>query len=303
MSSKRRSDALPFAAALVTVTLWSSSFVGIRAVGNDLPAGALALGRLLVGSIVLGVMVSFRREPLPPIRDLPAIAACGLLWFGLYNVALNTAEHQVDAGTAAMIINVGPLLIAILAGKVLGEGFPRVLLAGCALAFTGTIVIGLTISGHNRWAVWGIALCVVAAIGYACGAVIQKPLLTRISALQVTWLACTAGALACLPYTPELVGGLRHSTAAVLAWTVYLGIGPTAIAFSTWAYALARTSAGRMGATMYLVAPCAIVLAWTVLDEMPSPLALLGGALCLAGVALVRNSENRIRDMSIDASP
>jgi drug/metabolite transporter (DMT)-like permease len=69
---------------------------------------------------------------------------------------------------------------------------------------------------------------------------------------------------------------------------VYLGAGPTAIGFVTWAYALARTTAGRMGSTTYLVPPLAVLLGWALLGESPPLLALPGGALCLAGVALAR---------------
>ena len=71
-------------------------------------------------------------------------------------------------------------------------------------------------------------------------------------------------------------------------WVVYLGVFPTAVAFTTWAYALARTSAGRLGATTYLVPPVAIVLGWVLLGERPATLALAGGALCLVGVAVAR---------------
>ena len=82
-------------AALVTVVLWASAFVGIRAAGEELSPGALALGRLLVGSAALGAIVLIRREPLPGRRDLPGIAFCGVLWFGIYNVVLNEAEQRV----------------------------------------------------------------------------------------------------------------------------------------------------------------------------------------------------------------
>ena len=49
---------------------------------------------------------------------------------------------------------------------------------------------------------------------------------------------------------------------STLGWVVYLGAFPTAIAFTTWAYALSHTTAGRMGATTYLVPPVTIMLAW-----------------------------------------
>ena len=92
----RRQALLALGAALITVTLWASAFVGIRSAGRDLSPGALTLCRLLVGSAVLGALVLVRREPLPARRDLPGIVLCGLLWFGVYNVALNEAERRVE---------------------------------------------------------------------------------------------------------------------------------------------------------------------------------------------------------------
>jgi drug/metabolite transporter (DMT)-like permease len=279
---------LAVVAALVTVTAWASAFIGIRDAGEEISAGALSLGRLLVGSAALGLMVAIRREPLPARRDLPLIAVCGLLWFGIYNVALNEAERHIDAGTAAMLVNVGPILIALLAGVLLHEGFPRSLLTGSAVAFAGAIVIGLATSDGGLAASGGAALCLVAALSYAGGVVSQKPVLARVSALQVTFLACTIGAIACLPFAPTLVDEVGHASGSAIRWTVYLGLVPTALAFTTWAYALSHTTAGRMGATTYLVPPLAILMAWLILDETPPALAIAGGALCLIGVVLAR---------------
>ncbi|MEA2297525.1 MAG: hypothetical protein QOF77_461 [Solirubrobacteraceae bacterium] len=279
---------MPALAALVTVTLWASAFVGIRTAGHDLGPGALSLGRLVVAALVLGVIVAARREALPPRRDAGRLLLCGLLWFGAYNVILNAAERRVDAGTAAMLVNVGPVLIALLAGLLLREGFPRALLTGCAVAFAGAVVIGLATRQHGVDAGWGAVLCLAAALAYAGGVIAQKPLLERTSGLQITFLACVIGMVACLPFAPALIRELGHARGAAIAWTVYLGAVPTAIGFTTWAYALKRTSAGRMGATTYLVPPLAILLGWVMLGETPPALALAGGLLCLAGVSLTR---------------
>jgi drug/metabolite transporter (DMT)-like permease len=220
---------------------------------------------------------------------------CGLLWFAAYNVILNSAVHRVDAGTAAMLVNIGPIFIAMLAGLLLREGFPRTLLAGCAIAFAGAVVIGLATRERSVHAGWGAALCIAAAAAYSGGVVAQKPLLERTSALQVTFLACVVGAVACLPYAPALVGDVREASASAIAWTVYLGVFPTAIGFTTWAYALRRTTAGRMGATLYLVPPLAVLMGWGVLGEAPPALALAGGGLCLAGVFVARGGVSRRR--------
>ncbi|HEV2902674.1 MAG TPA: DMT family transporter [Gaiellaceae bacterium] len=275
-------------AALVTVVLWASAFVGIRAAGEDLSPGALSLGRLAVGSALLGVFVLAQRGRLPGRRDWAPIVVCGVLWFGLYNLALNEAERRVDAGTAAMLVNVGPILIALLAGWLLREGFPRALVAGCAVAFAGVVVIGLATSERGVSAGWGAALCVAAAALYAGGVVAQKPLLSRASALHVTWLAATVGLVVCLPFAGSLWNELGDADGSSIAWMVYLGVFPTAIGFLTWAYALSRTTAGRMGATTYLVPPIAILIGWMMLGESPAALAFLGGALCLAGVVVTR---------------
>jgi drug/metabolite transporter (DMT)-like permease len=275
-------------AALVTVVLWGSAFVGIRAAGRDLSPGALSLGRLAVASVILGALVLARREPLPGRGDLPRIAVIGLTWFGVYTVALNEAERRVDAGTAAMLVNVGPILIAVLAGLLLGEGFPRMLFAGCAVAFAGVVVIGIATSEQGISAGWGTVLCVVAAFAYAIAVVVQKPLLSHASGLSITWLACTIGAVACLPFAPMLVEELGEASASSIGWVVYLGVFPTSIGFVTWAYALSRTSAGRMGATTYLVPPVAILIAWLMLGETPPGLAFVGGVLCLVGVVIAR---------------
>jgi drug/metabolite transporter (DMT)-like permease len=279
-------------AALVTVVLWASAFVGIRAAAEDFTAGSLALGRLTVATVALGILVGARGWVRPSRRDLALIVASGLLWFAFYNVALNEAERNVDAGTAAMLVNMGPIFIALLAGVFLGEGLPARLLAGCAVAFGGTVLIALAVSaepvpGANP--TLGVVLCVAAAIAYAVGVTLQKPAVRDVPALQVTWIACLVGAVACLPFAPRLAQELGTAAPEGLGWLVYLGLFPTSIAFTTWAFALRHTSAGRLGATTYLVPPIVIALGWVVLGEVPSLVAIAGGTLCIGGVVVARS--------------
>jgi len=296
-----RGQATTVAAVGVTVVLWASAFVAIRYADRQLTPGALALGRLLVGAVALGLLVLIRREPLPGRRQLIGIAVCGVLWFGVYNVALNAAETRIDAGTAAMLVNIGPILIAIFAGLILREGFPSRLFAGCLVSFAGAVVIGVATSRHGLHESLGAVLCVLAAFAYAGGVVAQKPVLRHASPLAVTWLACTIGAISCLPYAGSLGHGLGRAGGSTILWMVYLGVAPTAIGFVTWAYALARTTAGRMGSTTYLVPPLALLFGWAFLSEVPPLLVLPGGALCLAGVAVARTGGRRVnRQTSTD---
>jgi drug/metabolite transporter (DMT)-like permease len=288
-----RERMLALGAGLVTVTLWASAFVAIRSASQHLSPGALALGRLTIASAALGLIALWRREPLPSRRDVATIALVGFFWFGLYNIALNAAERRVDAGTASMLVNVGPIILAVLAGLVLHEGFPRRLFAGCAVALAGVVVIGTATSDQGVAASWGALLCVAAAVFYAVGVVAQKPVLTRVSPLQVTWLACMFGAVVCLPFAFTLRDQLPDAPASSIGWMVYLAIAPMATGFLTWGYALARTTAGRMGSITYLVPPIAILLGWLLLGETPPELALVGGAICLVGVFVAQRRPRR----------
>lgn len=292
-----RTSRLALAAAGVTVVLWASAFVSIRSAGAAYSPGALALGRLLAGALVLGCVLLIRREGLPPRAAWRGILVSGLLWFGVYMVVLNWGEQEVDAGTAAMVVNVGPILIALLGARFLKESLPPRLIAGMAVSFAGAVAVGLSMSGGSgsdgtsggHASLLGVLLCLLAAAAYAGGVVAQKPALAHGSALQVTTFGCLVGAVACLPFAGQLIEEAGRAPLSATLNMVYLGVFPTALAFTTWAYALARTTAGRMGATTYAVPALVVLLAWLVLGELPGPLTLAGGALCLAGVAVSRS--------------
>jgi len=284
MSSKH----LAAAATVITVLLWACAFVVIRSVGAVLSPGAMAFVRLLVGSAALALVALRYRRPFPRGRALAFVLGYGVAWFAAYTVVLNWAEQHLDAGTAALLVNVAPILVTVVAGIVFHDGFPRPVIAGMVVAFTGVVLI--TVGGNGSGAVdsLGIALGLVTAVLYAAGVLLQKVALRSVDAITATWVGCTAGLVATAPFAPQAVGELAHASGGAIAGVVFLGIGPTAIAFTTWAYALARTDAGRMAATTLCVPALAVLLSWVTLGEVPTALGLLGGALCLTGVAISR---------------
>ena len=220
-------------------------------------------------------------------REWALTAIVGIAWYAIYSVSLNAGERHVDAGTAAMLIQLAPILIGVLAGILLGEGFPRMLVIGGLVAFAGTLIIGVaTSTGQADLA--GVLLVLLSATVYAIAMVAQKVVLRRVSALQVTWLACLIGTIACLPFAGQLLGDLTTAPGLSILGVVYLGLVPTALAFSTWAYALSHTTAGKLGVTTFAVPPITILLGWLLLGEVPPLLAIVGGALSLVGVATAR---------------
>jgi drug/metabolite transporter (DMT)-like permease len=283
-----RAPALPLVAVAVTLVLWSSAFVAIRHLGHSFSPGALSLGRLLVGCLALGVVLLTRGWRTPAPRDWLGLVVIGVLWFGVYNVALNAGEHRVDAGTAAMLIQLSPVLVAVLAAVFLKERATPMLGVGLLVAFAGVVLIATSTSDGGRRDPVGVLLCLVSAAAYAVSLIFQKPLVSRLSAIEVTWVACTIGALACLPFAGSLLRDTAAASTGDIAWVVYLGVFPTAIAFSTYAFALSSMTAGNLSVTTYLVPPITVLLSWAFLSEAPPAMAYVGGVLCLLGVGLAR---------------
>ncbi len=283
-----RERLLVVAAIVVALLSWASAFIVIRAVAADFDPGALTLGRLAVAVLALAAVQLLRGAWVPPTRrEWLLLAAFGVAWFLIYNLALNAAEHELDPGTAALLVNVAPLIVALVAGSLLGEGFPRWLIIGAVVAFGGIALIGVATASGALSAV-GVLLALVAAVTYAIAVLVQKPLLRRLPGLQVTLIGVAIGAVGSLPWSGGLIAQVAAAPPAATAGVVYLGLVPTAIAFLAWAYALQRMPAGRLITTTYLVPVIATIAAWPLLGEVPPPLALLGGLLCLVGVALTR---------------
>jgi drug/metabolite transporter (DMT)-like permease len=284
-------------AIAVTVLAWASAFIVIRGTAPYFTGGAVALGRLVVGTVLLGIVVLIgRRWVWPTRREWIYIATFGVAWFGGYNVALNIAEHTLDAGTTAMLVNIGPILIALGAGIFLREGIPRWLAIGAGVAFLGVVLIGIASTGGHLGSGVGILWCLLAALLYTTGVLFQKPALRRLPNAQVTWLGCLIGMVACLPFSPQLVSGLHSAPTAGWLGILYLGAIPTSLAFSTWAFALSRLPAGQLGVSTYIVPAIAILLGLLVFGVVPPILAIVGGVVCLVGVALSRRRPRAVPD-------
>ena len=273
------------AAAAVTVLCWASAFIAIRSAGPHYSAGSMALLRMLVGTIALGFIVLRNGFVAPPKKAWLGIAAWGIGWFCLYNLALNQAERMIDAGTAAMLVNLAPLMVIVIGGF-LGEGFTKALLIGAPISFFGVVLIGMQHSGNATLS--GLLLALLAAVLYAGCTLIQKQLLKTVDSVTLTWTGAALGTAALLPWTGAMIHDLGHAPASATASGIYMGIFPTAIAFTTWAYVLKRSSAGKTSATTYVVPALAILMGWALLGETPTALTIIGGVLCLLGVFITR---------------
>ena len=273
-------------ALALALMLWASAFVGIRAGLQAYTPGHLALLRFLIASTALLVYALITRMRLPLLRDVPGLLLMGFVGITLYHVALNYGEQSVSAGAASVLVATVPCFTALLATFFLRERMRLWGWLGVIVSFIGvTIVVG-GVSGGLHFTP-GALLILLASLAESVYFVMQKPYLKRYNGFELTTYTIWAATLCLLVYAPGLVQQVQVAQLKATETVIYLGIFPAAIAYATWAFALARMPASNTTSFLNIVPLLAVIIAWLWLGEMPSLLALIGGGVIIAGVALV----------------
>jgi drug/metabolite transporter (DMT)-like permease len=286
------SSRLPAVALAVTVGLWASAFPAIRVGLAGLGVAGLSVLRLAAASAALAVVAPVLGVRRPRRRDVPLIALCGASGMTAYQLLLNWGEQRVPAGTASLLIAVAPVFSVLLAARFGGERLTRSTILGSAVALTGAAVVALAAgpAGFSGCAL--VVLAAAAAQGLYHAA--SKPLLARYTGLEVACYAMWAGLAFAVPLAPAAVLALVQAAgrtpgglASALWPAVFLGLLPSALGFVTWGYAVARCRLAVATSALYLVPPAALAVSFAWLGEVPSVLAVTGGLVSTAGVAII----------------
>ena len=157
---------------------------------------------------------------------------------------------------------------------------------GIAVSFLGALVIALG-KGSSITLSWGAGLILLASMSASAYNIIQKTMLDRYRPLEITTWAIWAGTLLLLPFCGGLLGQVRAAPLGDTLAVVYLGVGPAALAYVTWAVVLSRLPASRASSILFVVPVVAFLVGWVWLGEAPTLIDLAGGVLAMGGVALV----------------
>jgi len=300
--SGTRIDARVALAILVTILAFSSAFAAGRAALKGYSPEHIALLRFLIAAAVLFVLGLLTRMPLPARRDVPMLAAMGFAGFAFYNVVLNLGQRTVSAGASSLIVNISPVLVALLAGYFFHERLTRWAWIGFGICFTGVALIATSTGQGLRFSP-GVFPLLLAACGLAIYSVGQKALLKRYSPRQFITYAIISAALMLLIFLPGLTDEVSTASAEATLSVVYLAIVTSVIGYGSWSYVLSRLPASRAGSFLYFNPAVATLVAWVWLGEAPAPLMLVGGALVLAGVIVVntRGRAPALADLTPDA--
>jgi DME family drug/metabolite transporter len=221
-------------------------------------------------------------------RTLGPLLVSGLAMAG-YQVCYFTAVTLTGvAATALLAICSAPIMIAVLAAAVLGERLTPIVLLSLAMAVTGTalLVVGprgvAELAGHFGV---GALLALGAGLCYAVYAVAAKGLLARLQPLTAAAGTFTLGAVF---LTPAALGaGLPQLQLAALPLLLYLGIGPTALAYALFSAGLRRVPATVAGIATLLEPLTATTLGVLVFGESLGAAGAVGAGLMVAALVVL----------------
>ncbi len=274
------------AALAATILLWGSAFPAVRVVLSAFPPGELAAIRYLIAAVILTVMAVVARPPAPRRGDVPRLLLLGLIGICLYNLAVNAGQRTVAAGPGSFIVNTAPVFSALAAVLWLGERMRWAGWAGMLVSLSGIAMIAFG-EGHGMTLSLGVGEMAAAAILWAAYTVLQKPLLPTYGALGVVCYAAWSGTVMLSPFMPNALICAAHASTRDLALLAYLAIGPSAIAFTTWSYALSLVPVTRVMPFLYAVPLVALAMGWLFLGEIPPAASLVGCVLIITGLVVV----------------
>lgn len=293
-------------ALLLVVLIWGLNFPIIKVALETMPPYVVNAFRFAVSAAVLGGIHGWRTRDEPggfwaPMREHGwTVVGLGLLGYVVYQWCFIVGVNATSAGSAALIISSSPVWTAIIA-RVLGmERLPLGAWGGLALSLAGTILV--VVAGHNapnfaNDTLFGNTLMLGGALLWAAYTVLSRPVLK--AGVSATGLAFF-GILLSLPVLWGLgVGELDAvdwANVDLTVWAALLFSGgfSTGIAYALWNTAIQRVGPSATAIYNNLVPVVALASGVVLIGEAVTLYQLLGGALILSGLVLMRRARRRV---------
>jgi len=274
---------LPAALPFVFAVLWASSYAAAKIGLADITPYAFVAVRLAIAAVAAIVMVAVLKRPWGPVkRRWPHLLIGGALVHGLALATAHKALISVAATPAALVHAFHPILTAALGVWLLNERFAWWQWLGVALGLAG-VVLGVP---HN--ADFGVmALLGLSLFGLSGGTLYLKKFAADVPPFEATAVQLIGGALMAIFLmiffeTPH--AHLTPSLIVAMTWNVlFMSIGGMAI----YNLMMDRYGAAKAASGFFIVPGASALIAWALLDEHLSTIALIGLAAATIGVALV----------------
>ncbi|MEV0427671.1 EamA family transporter [Micromonospora sp. NPDC050495] len=295
-------SALIWTALILVYLLWGSTYLGIRVAVESLPPLTSAAARFAVAAAVLALVLRLRRGPgalRVDRRQLRSAALIGVLLLAGGNGLVVLAESgpagkAVPSGIAALLVATVPLLVVLL--RTLGGDRPRLwTFAGVGLGFVGLVLLVLPSGGSGAVPVVGALTVVAASLSWSVGSYLSGKIRMPADPFVATVYEMVAGAvvLAAIAVGRGELRGFSPGQVTGRSWAAlaYLMVAGSLVAFTAYVWLLHHAPISLVATYAYVNPAVAVALGALFVAEPITAQVLLGGAVIVAGVAVVVSTE------------
>ena len=281
-----KKQTLTYAAAMLAVVLWASSFPGTRYVLQYYSPVVIMLMRFSAATATLIIVGLVRKIRLPKMKDLPMFVASGLSGVFLYSFFFNTGSVTVEAGVSSFIIAASPVFTLCLARVFLKEVMRPMCWIGMGVSIAGLAAVTLTQTAGFVFNT-GVLLMIAASVFSGAYSFVVRVLTKTYTALEVTVYTMIFGTVGMFAFLPDVIREVPESNLSVNLIVVFLGIFPAGIAYLAWGYALSKADkTAHVTVFSYLIPFVSTLIGFVWLRETLTAWALAGGLVIIAGMMM-----------------
>ena len=265
----------------IVYLVWGSTYLAIRVMVETVPPLLGAGARFVVAGAVMLAVLSFGRRVRPTRAQLLSALLVGLLLPGA-NAVVTVAEQEVPSGVAALLVASIPLWV-LLMRRASGEAVSRAGIAAVLVGFVGVALLLRPGEQSGEATVLGLAACVFAAVMWASGSFASPrlrlpgdPLVSTGWQMLLGGLVITAAGLLAGETGDVDVEAFSVRSLIALAYLVVFG---SWLAYTAYAWLLQNAPISKVAPYAYVNPVVAIALGWLVLDEVITPVTLIGAAI------------------------
>ena len=280
------------AIAISFIFLWASAYVPSKIASTESDPYAFLVVRFGTAGIIMAAIACFSRQAFPrTLRAWLAAAALGVLGNALYLGLTYTALRHLSSGMGAIVASTNPLVLALVAPRLLGERLTPLKGLGLALGFGGVIAIVYARTGTGGAAPTDVLTAFLGVCASVASTLLYKRASTTESPLAINAIQLIAAGLVLVPVallsphvphpglTPELIASFSYLV-------LVLSVGASLI----WFWLLTHGEASRVSAFYYLTPAFGLAIAAVLLHESVGVHDLVGLAAIAGGIALVQRA-------------
>ncbi|MFT4038952.1 MAG: EamA family transporter [Thermomicrobiales bacterium] len=283
---------LPELAQLTVVFLWASTFIFSKFAFAEIAPLAFLFARFAIMiTVAVAVMIAVDRGVWRDIdrRDVPRIIAAGLSGYGIYQILFVVGLSHTSPFSSSLLVAMVPLFTVIILA-IMGEPTPRSGWIGLGVALVGVAIFLIDKRGESAGSLVGDLLSMGSGLSFAIYGIINRPLVRKYPVFTITGWSVIAGGLPVLVVTALAAWRQPWGEVSGLALgsVAYMAIFPVYIAYILWNFAIEKRGVAQASSVQLLVPIVTGVASALILGEPFGPLKLIGAALAMTGLLIIR---------------